>query len=198
MAAKAKKKTAKTGPASKNAAKKGIKNAAKPSVQKMAPKPAAKNKTVKTKIVKAKATKSRYELKTKETTASVDSFIAAVDNQKRREQAEIALKLLARITGETPRLWGPSIVGFGRYTYTYESGHSGEMCVIGFSPRKAQFVFYLLGHPPMTDPVWSKLGKYKMGGSCLYVNKFEDIDMGVLETLITRSVATMRAKYPTS
>ncbi|MBY0420758.1 MAG: DUF1801 domain-containing protein, partial [Parvularculaceae bacterium] len=73
-------------------------------------------------------------MKTKETAASVDAFIAAVDNPKRREQAEIALKLLRRVTGEEPRLWGPSIVGFGRYSYVYESGHSGEMCVTGFSP----------------------------------------------------------------
>lgn len=180
-------KTAKAAP--KKAAKRAIRKAAAKGAKgtsraaptkKSAPKPKSKS----------------YELKTKETAVSVDGFLAGVDNPKRVEQARIAIDLLRRVTGEEPRMWGPSIVGFGKYRYVYDSGHSGEMCVAGFSPRKAQFVFYVLGHPPESDEIWSRLGKYKLGGSCLYVNKFEDIDLGVLEDLVARSVAFMKAKYP--
>lgn len=184
-------KTKKSPP--RKSAKSAPKKAAKASAKSAAPK---KSVTPAKARAPQKAAKKKYELKTKETAISVEAFLAKVDNPKRVEQARKATEILQRVTGEAPRMWGPSIVGFGKYSYVYDSGHSGEMCVTGFSPRKAQFVFYVLGHPPETDAVWRRLGKYKLGGSCLYVNKFEDIDLGVLEEIVTRSVAAMKAKYP--
>lgn len=186
-------KTSASKPAAKTSPKK--KTAAKaPAKRKPAAKSASSGKAAKAAAPKARS--KTYELKTKQNEVSVDSFLANVDNPKRVEQARIAIDMLRRVTGEEPKMWGPSIVGFGKYRYVYDSGHSGEMCVAGFSPRKAQFVFYVLGHPPETDEIWSRLGKYKLGGSCLYVNKFEDVDLGVLEDIQRRSVAFMRKKYP--
>lgn len=194
--------TAKKKAAKKTSAKKANKNAASKTAAKVAGK-TAKKRPATSKVLGAAtrpagATKAKksYELKTKETAVGVDDFIASVDSPARREQARTALAMLGRITGEPPKMWGPSIVGFGRYAYVYESGHSGEMCVIGFSPRKAQFVFYLNGRPADDDPAWARLGKHKLGGACLYVNRFEDVDMSVLESLLKRSYATMRARYP--
>lgn len=195
----AKKKAAKKTAAKKNTAKK---TAAKKTAAK-APGNTAKKRLSAPKDAGAAArpagatkAKKSYELKTKETAVGVDDFIASVDSLARREQARTALALLGRITGEAPKMWGPSIVGFGRYAYVYESGHSGEMCVIGFSPRKAQFVFYLHGRPADDDPAWARLGKHKLGGACLYVNRFEDVDMSVLESLLKRSYAAVLARYP--
>jgi hypothetical protein len=190
---------ARTAP--KSAKRKAVKPARKKTAKKAIKSAAAKTKTKTVSNTPAKKSgpkkKSKsYELKTKETAVSVDAFLAGVDNPKRVEQARIAVDLLKRVTGEEPRMWGPSIVGYGKYRYVYDSGHSGEMCIAGFSPRKAQFVFYVLGHPPESDEIWSRLGKYKLGGSCLYVNNFEDINLGVLEELVARSVAFMKAKYP--
>lgn len=188
-ASKSRKAAAKTrAPAPKKAARKST---TKAPARKSAPKPSRVAKSV-----KKTAKPSKYQLKTRETAVDVDAFIAALDSPLRRDQARRAVDMLRRVTGEEPKMWGPSIVGFGKYAYTYDSGHSGEMCVAGFSPRKAQFVFYLIGHPPESDALWARLGKYQMGKSCLYVKRFEDIDLGVLEELATRSVAAIRARYP--
>ncbi|MEX1249781.1 MAG: DUF1801 domain-containing protein [Hyphomonas sp.] len=94
---------------------------------------------------------------------------------------------MTNVTGLRPKMWGPSIIGFGRYAYTYDSGHSGEMCMTGFSPRKANMVIYILpGYRDLSDPL------LRLGKSCLYFNKLTDIDMKVLEEIVAESLAYMR------
>lgn len=158
---------------------------AAPAKRKAASKPAAKK----------KAASKSADLKTKPTEASVDAFIAKTPNETRRRDAKTALALFKKVTGEKPKMWGPSIVGFGSYHYKYESGREGDMAMTGFSPRASAMVLYVIGGLPETDALYAKLGKYKLGKSCLYVNTFDDVDLAVLEKIITKSVAYMRKKY---
>lgn len=131
------------------------------------------------------------EPKTKPTDVPVADFIAAVEHPVRRADAEVACALLAGITGEPPVMWGPSIVGFGSYR-----GPTGDWPIIGFSPRKAQMVFYIMrGFDDFGDQL-ARLGKHKTGGGCLYVNRLSDIDMEVLREMASASVDYMRARYP--
>ena len=136
------------------------------------------------------------ENKTKATEASVDAFIEAVPDETRRTDARTILELMKRITGDEPRMWGPSIIGFGSYSYRYESGHGGEACRIGFSPRKAELVLYVLTGAADQSPLLARLGKHKTGKSCLYIKKLADVDMMVVEELVRTSVAHMDARYP--
>ena len=102
---------------------------------------------------------------------------------------------MKKITGKPAKMWGPTIVGFDQYHYKYPSGHEGDMCLTGFSPRKASLVLYL--GPALEDKkLMSRLGKYKTGKGCLYINKLDDIDRDVLRELVTKAVATMRELYP--
>lgn len=146
---------------------------------------------------KKPARSKRAEVKTRPTAASVDAFLAKVPNETRRKDAGTALALLRKVTGQEPKLWGPSIVGFGEYHYRYESGAEGRMCMTGFSPRAAATVFYVMGGVPETDPLFQRLGKFKLGRSCLYVNRLTDIDLGVLERILSQSVAYMKKTYTT-
>lgn len=157
-------------------------------------KPASVRKPAKSAV--AKKSKSA-DNKTKPTDADVQAFIAKVANPQRRKDAEILLDLMKKTTGLRPKMWGPSIIGFGSYHYKYESGREGDMCMTGFSPRAAALVVYLIGGVPKTDPLWGKLGKHRLGGSCLYINRIDDIDLGVLEKLIVKSVAYMKKTYQT-
>jgi hypothetical protein len=100
---------------------------------------------------------------------------------------------MARLSGEPARMWGPSIIGFGRYRYRYDSGREGEMCRIGFSPRKAELVFYLGG---LEDADLAALGPHRRGKGCLYIKRLAGVDMDVLEALIAQSLAYMDAAYP--
>ena len=134
------------------------------------------------------------EIKTKATAVSVTDFIAAVPDPVRRADAETLVALMERITGEPPKMWGSTIIGFSSYRYQYESGHGGEMCRTGFSPRKAELVLYVLGGEQ--DELLERLGKYRRGKGCLYVKKLADLDMGVLETLVRDQIARMDAAYP--
>lgn len=136
------------------------------------------------------------ETKTKPTGVSVDDFIAAVDNERKRDEARELVALMERITGEPATMWGPSIIGFGRYHYRYDSGHEGDAPITGFSPRKAAHSIYIMPGFPRYEDLMARLGKYRMGKVCLYVNKLDDIDRTVLEELVTRSVEYMREKYP--
>jgi hypothetical protein len=142
------------------------------------------------------------ELKTKATDVDVAAYIAALDNPVRRADAEVLLDLFGRVTGEKPRMWGPSIIGYGRYRYRYDSGREGEMCRSGFSPRKANLVLYLLaayGDPAVqarVDALFARLGKHKTGKSCLYINKLADVDMAVLEEILHIERAEVDARYP--
>ena len=137
-----------------------------------------------------------YEAKTKPTDISVAEFIAAVENPVRRADAETVLALLEEISGEPATMWGPSIIGFGKYHYRYDSGHEGDAPRIGFSPRKAQTVLYILGGFEWQDALLARLGKVKTSVACLYVNKLADVDMAVLREIAVRSLAENRKRYP--
>lgn len=128
-------------------------------------------------------------MKTAQTKASVSAFIAGVENEARRADAKALLKLFKEVTGEKPAMWGPSIIGFGAHHYKYESGREGVICRTGFSPRAANLVLYVLGGRKGEAELLKKLGKHKIGKSCLYINRLADIDLAVLRTLIERSHA---------
>ena len=136
------------------------------------------------------------ETKTKPTEVSVDSFIEAVENPTRRGDARTIWAMMKRITGHEPKMWGPSIIGFGSYHYRYESGHEGTACRLGFSPRKAQLVLYVLTETEGEAELLARLGKHKTGKCCLYVNKLADVDMSVLEALTARAWDWMNRRYP--
>lgn len=137
-----------------------------------------------------------YKAKTGPTDVSVDDFLAAVPDPKRRADAEVVRAVLAEVSGEPAVMWGPSIVGFGAYHYVYDSGHSGDAPLIGFSPRKANLVLYLMADPAVKGPLLERLGKHKTGVGCLYVNRLDDLDLAVLRELATASLAWTKAKYP--
>jgi len=132
------------------------------------------------------------ELKTKKNDASVERFLNAVDHPKRREDAWRVLEIMKKVTKEEPKMWGPSIVGFGSYHYRYASGQEGDWMLVGFSPRKTALSVYIMSGFDAYDELMSQLGKYKTGKSCLYINKLEDVDLKVLENLIKQSVAYMK------
>lgn len=136
------------------------------------------------------------EQKTKPTSGSVADFIAAVEDPKRRADAEAACALLAEATGEPAVMWGPSIVGFGAYHYRYASGHEGDAPLVGFSPRKANLVFYLSGCDEGRGDLLARLGKHKAGKGCVYVNRLSDVDTAVLKQMATASADQLRARYP--
>lgn len=139
---------------------------------------------------------AKSENKTQPTAASVADVIAAVPDPRRRAEAEAVDAIMRRVSGEPPVLWGPSIIGYGRYHYRYDSGREGDMCRIGFSPRKAQMVLYLVdgfaGHAEMV----ARLGKHSTGKSCLYVRRLDAVDAEVLEDLCAASWAEMARRYP--
>jgi hypothetical protein len=129
------------------------------------------------------------ENKTVETDASVDGFLDAVPNERRRADARVVLEMMRRVTGTEPRMWGPSIIGFGKYHYRYESGREGEFLRIGFSPRKANLALYLTRKGHGHADLLARLGKHGTGVSCLYVNRLADVDLAVLESLVASSWA---------
>ena len=134
--------------------------------------------------------------KTQFTTENVSRFIEAVPDVRRREDAKTLRALMERAIGEPPRMYGPSIVGFGHYRYRYESGREGEAGVAGFSPRGRELVVYLPADPPDKDALLARLGKHKMGKCCLYIKRLEDVDMGVLEQLVVRAARAIKERYP--
>ena len=135
--------------------------------------------------------------KTTPTTVTPADFIAAVEHDTRRADAEVLAEMLGRVSGYKPKMWGPSIIGFGRYHYVYDSGYEGDSMVVGFSPRKANQVVYLMpGYEDLADQL-GRLGKHRIGKSCLYINKLADVDLSVLEEMVTLSVAHMEANYET-
>lgn len=134
------------------------------------------------------------EIKTKPTAVNVKDFIAAVPDEQKRKDSLVLIDMMSKITKEKPKMWGPGIVGFGSYHYKYESGHEGDMCVTGFSPRKAAISVYILMGFNRSPELMKKLGKFKTGKSCLYVKKLADIDMKVLKELIEESVKYIKNK----
>lgn len=143
---------------------------------------------------------AKAELKTTETGASVADFLAAVPDERRRAEAGIVDAMHRRVTGCEPRMWGPSIVGYGSYHYKYDSGREGTMCRAGFSPRKAAMTIYLMGNycerQAEADALFARLGKHTTGKSCLYIKKLADIDLDVLECLVALRWQLMNGKYP--
>ena len=131
------------------------------------------------------------ELKTKETDISPEKFIMSSVEGQKREDAFTLLELMKKWTKEDPKMWGPSIIGYGKYSYTYASGHSGEMCASGFSPRKAALTIYLMGMESEPE-LMGKLGKYKSSKACLYVKKLSDIDIPTLEKLVKVSLKHLK------
>src|SRR3990172_5009026 len=128
------------------------------------------------------------ELKTKQTKASVEKFLNSVKDEKKREDSFKILELMKKITKEEPKMWGPSIIGFGNYHYKYASGREGDWFLTGFSPRKQNLTLYIMSYLEKHKDLIKKLGKHKTGKGCLYINKLVDVDMNVLKELITASV----------
>ena len=133
--------------------------------------------------------------KTQPTADDVAAHLDAVPHAGRREDAFVLLNMMARVTGEAPTLWGPSIVGFGRYHYVYDSGREGDNFLTGFAPRKANMVVYIVPGFEPYDQLLGQLGRYKTGRSCLYIGRLSNIDLLVLEEIVSLSVALMRERY---
>jgi hypothetical protein len=125
------------------------------------------------------------------------AFIAALEHPTRRTDAKALLDMMRRVTGFEPKMWGPTIVGFGRYHYRYDSGREGDSMITGFSPRKANLVVYVMPGYDDYSAELARLGKHKTGTSCLYINKLADIDTEVLEEIVAAGVAEVRAAYET-
>lgn len=137
------------------------------------------------------------DAKTRPTPASVEAFIAGIEHSGRREDAGALVTLLSSVTGEPAVMWGPSIIGFGTYHYRYDSGHQGDAPLVGFSPRKANLVFYLAAEEKDRGALLSRLGKHRTGAGCIYVNRLADISTDVLTEMAHLSVRTLKARYPT-
>lgn len=137
-----------------------------------------------------------YELKTKETESSVIEFIENVDHPKKREDAYRLLDIFTEATGQQAKMWGPSIIGFGRYHYKYASGHEGDAPLVGFSPRKAKISLYFAPGVEKREELLQRFGKHTSGKGCVYINKVDDIDVEVLQELIHQSIRFLNATYP--
>lgn len=136
------------------------------------------------------------ELKTQPNDASVEAYLQGIEPEKKQEDSRAILKLMRRVTGEEARMWGDSIVGFGSYHYRYASGREGDWFLTGFAARKRNLTLYIMAGFDEYEAVLKRLGKYKTGKSCLYINKIEDVDLKALEELIARSVEHVAATNP--
>lgn len=137
-----------------------------------------------------------YELKTKETDSSVIEFIENIDQLRKREDAYKLLDIFTETTGDQAKMWGPSIIGFGKYHYKYSSGHEGDAPIVGFSPRKAKISLYLTLDNEQREKLLKDFGKHTTGKSCIYINKIADIDIDILEKLIEQSATFIKEIYP--
>ncbi len=136
------------------------------------------------------------ENKTKPTGASVEDYLASRANEQQAADSRQLMTLLASVTGEEPVMWGPSIVGYGRYRYTYESGRTGEAPVVGFAIRGRETVVYLVTEGAEQQALLAKLGKHRIGKVCVYYKKLADLDLEVLERLAENTVEFLRRRYP--
>ena len=135
------------------------------------------------------------ELKTKVNDGDVEAFLNSIENSKRKADCFTVLELIKTVTGESAKMWGKSIVGFGSYYYKYASGREGDWMLTGFSPRKQALTLYIMSGFDKYDVLLSKLGKFKTGKSCLYIKTLEDIDLKVLSELIKQSTVYMKTAY---
>lgn len=142
------------------------------------------------------------ENKTQENASDVHGFVEAVEHAGRREDAQVLLELFHKVTGESPKMWGDSLIGYGRYHYQYDSGREGDMLRTGFSPRKANLSIYIMGPycddetRARRDALLAKLGKHKMSKACLYITRLKNVDMAVLEQLLRDNWDYMNRTYP--
>lgn len=136
------------------------------------------------------------ENKTRQTKASADKFISAINEKNIREDCYTIIKLMQSVTKEEPKMWGPSIIGFGSYHYKYASGREGNMCITGFSPRKQNLTIYLMPGFEKQKAQLEKLGKLKTSKTCLYIKSLKDVEVKVLKEMINRSVNEMKKLYP--
>jgi Domain of unknown function (DU1801) len=135
------------------------------------------------------------EAKTKPTAQSVDDFLGTIVDEKTREDCHVLVRLMKKVTGKAPVMWGPAIIGFDSYHYKYESGREGDICLVGFSPRKQNLTLYVLAGFPGQEDLLKKIGKHKAGGGCLYIKRLKDTDMSVLESLIRQAVDHKRKEH---
>ncbi|ARF12737.1 DUF1801 domain-containing protein [Sporosarcina ureae] len=137
-----------------------------------------------------------YELKTKETDSSVIEFIENIDQLKKREDAFKLVDIFTETTGYKAKMWGPSIIGFGKYHYKYSSGHEGDAPIVGFSPRRAKISLYLTLGNEQREKLLKDFGKHTTGTSCIYINKVADIEIEILKSLIEQSALFIKELYP--
>ncbi|MCY3627453.1 MAG: DUF1801 domain-containing protein [Gammaproteobacteria bacterium] len=135
------------------------------------------------------------ENKTQPTEASVAKFLDGISDSKKQEDTQTIVEIMERVSGYPAKMWGESLIGFGQYTYTYKSGRTGEWSLVGVSPRARNISIYIMPGFDNYQDLMQQLGKFKVGRSCLYINKLQDVDVQVLETLIERSVNDMKTKY---
>lgn len=135
------------------------------------------------------------ENKTKATDASVEDYIASRASDEQRADCKALMSILKKVTRQSPKMWGPSIVGYGSYKYTYESGRTGESCLAGFAIRGRELVVYLATEGEEQQALLARLGKHRMGKVCLYFKRLADLDKSVLEQLVVGSVAELKRKY---
>ncbi len=135
-------------------------------------------------------------LKTTKNDQSVEDFLNRVDDEKKRTDSFSILRLMKDVTGEEPQMWGDSMIGFGTYQYKYASGREGEWFLSGFSPRKQNLTLYIMSGFSEYETLLEKLGKYKTGKSCLYLNTLEDVNLDVLEELVRLSCEHMEKTNP--
>jgi hypothetical protein len=134
--------------------------------------------------------------KTHATEADVRTFLDAVEHPVRRADGLALDDMFRRVTGWQPRMWGPTIVGYGAYHYVYGSGREGDMCATGFSPRKSNLSLYIMPGYQNFGGLLERLGKHKTGAACLYINKLADVDMGVLEKIVRAGLDDLDARWP--
>ena len=142
---------------------------------------------------------AKAELKTKPTATDVATYLAELPDQARAEQARQIDALFRRVTGEKPKMWGPSIIGYGSYDYKYDSGREGTMCRVGFSPRKAALTLYAMGglaESAEASTLFVRLGKHTSSNGCIYIKQLADVDLSVLERLVELNWTAMNARYP--
>lgn len=137
-----------------------------------------------------------YEAKTKPTESSVSAYLDAIEDEGRRKDCKELAKLMTKVTGCKPKMWGTSIVGFDQYHYKYASGHQGDACIVGFSSRKGDLSVYMFAGYEGAEGLLAELGKHKLGKACLYLKRLSDVRMPVLEKLLARAVAEIRRRYP--
>lgn len=135
------------------------------------------------------------EAKTKATEASVDEYLASRANAEQLADCKALMAMFKRLTKQPAKMWGPSIVGYGLYSYRYESGHTGECCLAGFAVRGRELVVYIIAEDSEQQALLAKLGKHKMGKSCLYFKRLADLDTKVLESLVVRSIAETKRRH---